>query len=103
MFRRKQVLAHDFAQPALESIAFDRAVSMSRNNDPHPRKRERGSAHPDREMPGSYDFPLYLNSTDVSAASNALRPRVAQARFTRRRTWTEALPSGASAPFCGDD
>jgi hypothetical protein len=77
-------------------------LAMTRNNDANPRKAERGSARPDREVPGSYDFPLLLNTPDFCAATDALRPRIAQARFTRLRTWTEALPSGASAPSSGD-
>jgi hypothetical protein len=73
---------------------------MTRDDDANSRKAERGSARPDREVPGSYDFPLLLNTPDVSATTDALRPRIAQARFTRRRTWTEAARSGASAPSC---
>ena len=97
------VLANDFAKPALQSIAIDRRLSMTRHDDANSRKAERGSARPDREVPGSYDFPLLLDASDVCAATDALRPRKAQARVTRLRTWTEALQSGASAPFCGDD
>ena len=99
----EHVLANDFAKPALQSIAIHRRLPMTGHDDANPRKAERGSARPDREVPGSYDFPLLLDTLDVCAATDALRPRIAQARFTRRRTWTEASQSGASAPSCDDD
>jgi hypothetical protein len=101
-FGWKHILANDFPQATLEPVAIHRRLSMARYNDTNSRKAERGSARPDREVPGSYDFPLLLNTPDVSAATDALRPRIPQARLTLRRTWTEALPSGASAPSCGD-
>ena len=90
MFRWQYVVANDFAEPTLEPVAIHCRLPMARNNDANPRKTERGSARPDREVPGPYDFPLLLNTPDVCAATDALRPRKAQARFTRRRTWTEA-------------
>jgi hypothetical protein len=65
-------------------------LAMTRDDDADSRKAERGSARPDREVPGPYDFPLLQYASDVRAATDALRPRVTQARFTRRRTWTEA-------------
>jgi hypothetical protein len=99
----KDILANDLPQPALQPVAIHRRLSVARHNDANPWKAERGSARPNGEVPGSYDFPLLLNTLDVSAATDALRPRIPQARLTRRRTWTEASPSGASAPFCGDD
>jgi hypothetical protein len=101
LLRGENILANDFPQAALEPIAIHSRLSMARHNDTNPRKAERGSARPDGEVPGPYDFPLLLNTLYVSAAADALRPRIAQARFTLRRTWTEALPSGASAPSCG--
>jgi hypothetical protein len=69
-----------------------RRLTVAWHDDAHSRKAERGSARPDREVPGPYDFPLLLNPSYVSAATDALRPRVAQARLTLRRTWTEASP-----------
>jgi len=96
----KDILANDLSQPALQPVSIHRRFAMARYYDANPRKAERGSARPDREVPGPYDFPLLLNTSDVSATTDALRPRVAQARFTRRRTWTEAARSGASAPSC---
>lgn len=90
--RWKHIMTDDFSEAALQSIAVHRGLSVSRHDDAHSGKAERGSARPDREVPGSYDFPLLLNASDVRAATDALRPRKAQARFTRRRTWTEALP-----------
>ena len=68
MFGGQHVVTHNLPEPALEPIPFDGVVTVSWNNDSDPRKRERGSADPDREVPGSNDFPLFLNSTDVSAA-----------------------------------
>ena len=88
--RGQHVLPHDLSQAALQSIAIDCGLTVTRHNDAHSRKTERGSARPDREVPGSYDFPLLLDTLDLCAATDALRPRKAQARFTRRRTWTEA-------------
>lgn len=99
----KHVLANDFTQASFQPIAFDCRSPMTRNNDAHPWKCERGSARPDREVPGTYDFPLFLNTPDVSAATDALRPRIAQARFTRRRTSTGAAPSGGADPSFGAD
>ena len=99
----KYILSDDFPQSTLQPVAIDCGTAVARNNDTHSRKGERGSARPDREMPGAYDFPLLLNTPDVSAATDALRPRIPQARFTRRRTWTEASQSGASDPSCDDD
>ena len=99
----KYILPDDFPQSPLQPVAIDRGSAVARNNDAHSRKGERGSARPHREVPGSYDFPLLLNTPNVSAATDALRPRVPQARFTRRRTWTEASQSGASDPSCVDD
>ena len=96
----KDILANDFSQSALQPVAIHRGLSMSWHDDAHSRKAERGSARPDREVPGPYDFPLLLDTLDVSAATDALRPRVAQARLTRRRIWTEAAQSGASVPSC---
>ena len=96
----KDILANDFSQPAFQPVSIHRRFAMTRDDDANPRKAERGSARPDREVPGSYDFPLLLYTPDVSAATDALRPRIAQARFTRRRTWTEAVRSGASDPSC---
>lgn len=101
--RGQHVLADDFSQTTLQPIAVHCRVSMAGHDDTNSRKAERGSARPDREVPGSYDFPLLLNASDVRAATDALRPRKAQARVTRLRTWTEASQSGASAPFCDDD
>ena len=98
----KYILPDDFSQSALQLVAIDCRAAVARNYDAHSRKGERGSARPDREVPGAYDFPLLLNTPDVSAATDALRPRIPQARFTRRRTWTEASQSGASDPSCGD-
>ena len=100
VFGGKNVLADDLPQPALQSVTIHRRPAVTRYDDADPRKAERGSARPDREVPGSYDFPLLLNTPDVRAATDALRPRIAQARSTRRRTWTEAARSGASAPSC---
>ena len=99
----KYILPDYFPQPPLQPVAIDRGATVARNNDAHSRKGERGSARPNREVPGAYDFPLLLNTPDVSAATDALRPRIPQARFTRRRTWTEASQSGASDPSCVDD
>jgi hypothetical protein len=99
----QHILPNDFPQATLEPVAVHRRFPVTRYDDANPRKAERGSARPDRKVPGSYGFPLLLNAPDVCAATDALRPRIAQARFTLRRTWTEALPSGASAPFCGAD
>lgn len=96
----KDILADDFPQSALQPVSIHRRFAMTRYDDANPRKAERGSARPDREVPASYDFPLLLNTPDVCAATDAMRPRIAQARFTRRRTWTEAAQSGASAPSC---
>lgn len=90
--RWKKVLPEYFAQPAFQTVAIDGGLSVTRHDETHSRKAERGSARPQRQVPGSYDFPLLLNSPDLCAATDALRPREAQARFTRRRTWTEALP-----------
>jgi hypothetical protein len=90
--RRQHILSHDFSQTTFQSIAIHRRVSVTWHDDAHSWKAERGSARPDREVPGSYDFPLLLDTLDVCAATDASRPRKAQARFTRRRTWTEALP-----------
>ena len=90
--RWKHNMPDDFSEAALQSIAVHRGLSVSRHDDAHSGKAERGSARPDREVPGSYDFPLLLDALDLCAATDALRPRKAQARFTRRRTWTEALP-----------
>ena len=101
--RGKHILPDDFSQPSFQSIAVHGRLSMARHDDANSGKAERGSARPDREVPGSYDFPLLLNASDVCAATDALRPRKAQARVTRRRTWTEASRSGASDPFCDDD
>jgi hypothetical protein len=89
--RWKKVLSEYFAQPALQSVAVDGGLSVARHDETDSRKIERGSARPERQVPGSYDFPLLLNSPDVCTATDALRPREAQARLTRRRTWTEAL------------
>lgn len=86
----QDVLPNDFAQPALQSVAVHRRLTMPRHDDADSRKAERGSARPDREVPGPYDFPLLQYASDVRAATDALRPRITQARFTRRRTWTEA-------------
>jgi len=88
--RRQHVLPHDFSQSSFQSIAIYCGVTVSWHDDAHSGKAERGSARPDREVPGSYDFPLLLDTLDLCAATDALRPRIAQARFTRRRTWTEA-------------
>jgi hypothetical protein len=90
VFRWKHVLPHDFSQAPFQSIAIHCGLAVSWHDDAHPRKAERGSARPDREVPGSYNFPLLLDTLDLCAATDALRPRKAQARFTRRRTWTEA-------------
>lgn len=86
----QDVLPDDLPQPPFQPVAIHRRLPVARDDDAHSRKVERGSARPDREVPGSYDFPLLLNAPDVCAATDALRPRIAQARFTRRRTWTEA-------------
>lgn len=99
----QEIRPDDFAQPPFQSVAVHRSVAMARHDDANPRKVERGSARPDRKMPGSYNFPLLLDSPDVRAATDASRPRVAQARFTRRRIWTEASQSDASDPSCDDD
>jgi hypothetical protein len=99
----QEILPDDFTQPSLQSVAIHRSVAVARHNDADSWKFERGSARPDREVPGSYNFPLLLDSSDVCAATDALRPREAQARFTRRRTWTEASRSDASDPSCDDD
>jgi hypothetical protein len=88
--RRQHILPHDFSQASLQSIAMHRRLTVAWHDDAHSRKAERGSARPDREVPGSYDFPLLLDTLDLCAATDALRPRIAQARVTRRRTWTEA-------------
>jgi len=90
--RWQHILSDDLSEAALQSIAVHRGLAVSRHDDAHSGKAERGSARPDREVPGSYDFPLLLDTLDVCAATDASRPRKAQARFTRRRTWTEALP-----------
>ena len=87
---RQHILPHDFAKASLQSIAIHGGLTVAWHDDAHSRKAERGSARPDREVPGSYDFPLLLDALDLCAATDALRPRIAQARFTRRRTWTEA-------------
>lgn len=86
----EHVLPHDFSQAPFQSITTHCGLAVSWHDDAHPGKAERGSARPDREVPGSYDFPLLLDTLDLCAATDALRPRKAQARFTRRRTWTEA-------------
>ena len=98
----QDILANDLTQAALESVAVHRRSAMARHDDADPRKTERGSARPNREMSGPYDFPLMLNTLDVRASTDALRPRVAQALLTRPRTWTEAAQSAASGPSCGD-
>lgn len=86
----QEILSDDLAQPPLQSVAFHCGVAMARDDHADSWKIERGSARPDRKVPGSYNFPLLLDSPDLCAATDALRPREAQARFTRRRTWTEA-------------
>jgi hypothetical protein len=98
----KDFPANDLSQAPFEQVAVHRRAAMSWHDDANPRKAERGSARPDREVPGPYDFPLLLNTSDVRASADALRPRVAQALLTRRRTWTEAAQSAASDPSCGD-
>lgn len=103
MTGRKDILSHDLAQAALQAVAIHRIPPVPRHDDPDPWKTERGSARPKREMTGPYDFPLLLHTPDFCATADALRPRVAQAPLTRRRTWTEAARSGASDPFCAGD
>jgi hypothetical protein len=86
----QQVLPDDFAQPSFQLVASHCSVAMARHDDPDSWKIERGSARPDRQVPGSYRFPLLLDSPDLCAATDSSCRREAQARFTRRRTWTEA-------------
>lgn len=86
----QKIVPDNFAQPPFQAVAIHRGVAVARHDDSDPWKIERGSARPDREVPGSYNFPLLLDSPDVCAATDALRCREAQSRFTRRRTWTEA-------------
>jgi hypothetical protein len=88
--RWQHIVPDNFSEAALQSIPIHRRLTVSRHDEAHPGKAERGSARPDREVPGPYDFPLLLDTLDICAATDALRPRIAQARFTRRRTWTEA-------------
>lgn len=88
--RWQHVVPDNLSEAALQAIPVHRRLTVSRHDEAHSGKAERGSARPDREVPGPYDFPLLLDTLDICAATDALRPRVAQARFTRRRTWTEA-------------
>ena len=54
----QQLDAHELAQPALEPVAIDGRVLMTRNDDPHARKFERGSEDADIEMHGPNSLPL---------------------------------------------
>jgi len=54
----KQLDADHFPEASLQSIAVHSRVSMPRDNDAGAGKGERGSARPEREVPGTYDLPL---------------------------------------------
>ena len=84
--RRQQLDAGELAQPALQSVAIDRGMLMTRHNDPDTRKAKRGSVDPDIEIRGPDTLPLSNDCLYVSAPRETMLARKTEAVVTRLRT-----------------
>jgi hypothetical protein len=58
---RQELETDELAQPALESVAIDGGLLVSRNHNPNARVSERGSECPDIEVHGPNPLPLSNN------------------------------------------
>jgi hypothetical protein len=88
--RGQEFDAHDFAQPALETVAIDGGVLMTRHHDPDARRAERGSEDPDIEMHGPDSLPLSNDGLYVRAPRQLVATRKSKAVVRRPRTCSEA-------------
>ena len=88
--RRKQLDTHELAQPALEPVAIDRGVSMTRNHDTNSWKCERGSEDAHIEVRGPNSLPLANDGLYVEASRQSIATRKAKTVVTRLRTCSGA-------------
>lgn len=88
--RREQRQPHELAQPALERIAIDRRVLVSRHDDAHTRKLERGSENPCIEVHGPNSPPLSNDGLNVTAPRQSVAARKTKAAVRRPRTCSAA-------------
>lgn len=101
--RWKELDSYDFAQTPFQLVAIDRGVAVSRNHDSHARMPERGSEASDVEMTTPNSLPPSNDSFQVAFARQAKLARKVDAVVRRLRICLGGAPSGASAPFSGDD
>jgi hypothetical protein len=97
----QQFESHDFAHPALQLVAIDGRVAMSRNDDPDSRKPERGSEMTDVEVTTPNSLPLSDDGFELALSRQPMLPRERRAIVRRRRTCSGGAPSGPCGPFCG--
>ena len=87
---RKQIHAHELAQPALEPIPIDGRLFVTRNYDPYSRKCERGSEDAHVEMRSPNSLPLANDGLNVEAFRQSVTTRKAKTIVTRLRTCSGA-------------
>jgi hypothetical protein len=96
----QQFESHDFAHPALQLVAIDGRVAMSRNDHPDSWKPERGSEMTDVEVTTPNSLPLSNDGFQVALSRQPKLPRKTRA-VRRRRTCSGGAPSEPCGPFCG--
>jgi hypothetical protein len=88
--RRQELDAHELPEAALEAIAIDGGVLVTRHDDPDARRAERGSEDPDIEMHGPNSLPLSNDGLYVRAPRQPVATRKSKAVVMRLRTCSGA-------------
>jgi hypothetical protein len=96
---REYTCAHDFPQSPLQSISLYSIVSILRNNETHPRMKQRGSDSSDLQMGSPNTLPLYTNVLHFIASGHAMAVRETEL-LTQLRISTATSQLGAVVPFC---
>ena len=73
--RRQEARAHQFAQAALQSIAVDRRLRVTRYDQADAGVIERGSDGPNVQVRGSDSLPLSRNTLKLCPARQSMAPR----------------------------
>jgi hypothetical protein len=81
----------DLSQPSLEPVATDARASVLRNDEAYAGVMQKGSDHPELEMPGSDALPFTSYRTDVSLPGEPVARWEAET-VRRRRISTEVGP-----------
>ena len=89
--------ANDFTQPALQSIATHRGLSVLRHYDPHPQKSKRGRTHAKDEAARLQSSSLFPDPINVLATRDPRRSRIHQG--SRRRVLRRQLHGETLAPL----